>query len=432
VLDLRYIRENPDEIRRNLEERHVDVDLDAVLALIEERSTLIQEVEALRRRQNELAGRMKGKMSPEQRQPLVEEGRTLKTRVAGLDDRVAEVETRLDELAGQIPNRTHPDAPRGRTEEENREIRRWGRPRDFDFTPLDHVALGKHLDLIDFENAARVTGQNFYYLKNEAVLLETGMVRFALDLLRREGFTLFSTPDLARPEIVDGIGFNPRGEETQVYSLANADLCLIGTAEITLGGYLSDRILAERDLPILLGGVSHCFRTEAGAYGRASRGLYRVHQFTKVEMFAFTRPGESEAMHERLVALEEKIFQALEVPYRVMDICTGDLGGPAYRKYDLEAWMPGRGDGGAWGEVTSASNCTDYQARRLRITYRPAEGGKPRPVHMLNGTALAVSRGLIALLENHQEADGSVVVPEALRSATGLVCIEPRRPDRDS
>jgi seryl-tRNA synthetase len=426
VLDYRYIRENAEEVRRNLQDRHVRADLDAVLALIEERSRLIQEVEEQRRLQNELAGRMKGKMSPEARQPLVEQGRALKTKVAELDAALEKVESSLREEAGRLPNRTHPDSPRGRSEEENVELRREGEVPSFDFTPLDHVVLGKNLDLIDFETGSKVTGQGFYYLKNEAVLLELGLVRLALDTIREEGFTLFITPDLARPEVLDGIGFNPRGEETQVYSLANAELCLIGTAEITLGGYLSDRILAEEELPVLLGGVSHCFRTEAGAYGRASRGLYRVHQFTKVEMFAFTRPEESEAMHERLVGIEERIFRALEVPYRVVDICTGDLGGPAYRKYDLEAWMPGRGEGGEWGEVTSASNCTEYQARRLRISYRPAGGGKPRAVHMLNGTALAVSRALIALLENHQQADGSVVVPRALRPYVGLERIGPK------
>jgi seryl-tRNA synthetase len=426
VLDYRYIRENAEEVRRNLEERHVRVDLDRVLALIDERSRLIQEVEDQRRRQNELAGRMKGKMPPEERTPLVEEGRALKARVAELDAELETVEAALREEAGKLPNRTHPEAPRGRTEEENVEVRRVGEPPSFDFNPLDHLDLGRHLDLIDFETGSRVTGQGFYYLKNEAVLLEMGMVRLALDIIREEGFTLFITPDLARPEVLDGIGFNPRGEETQVYSVANADLCLIGTAEITLGGYLSDRILSEEELPVLMGGVSHCFRTEAGAYGRASRGLYRVHQFTKVEMFAFTGPEESEAMHERLVGIEERVFQALGVPYRVVDICTGDLGGPAYRKYDLEAWMPGRGEAGEWGEVTSASNCTEYQARRLRISYRPTGGGKPRPVHMLNGTALAISRGLIALMENHQQADGSILVPEALRPYVGLERIGPR------
>ncbi|MFP6579090.1 MAG: serine--tRNA ligase, partial [Myxococcota bacterium] len=250
--------------------------------------------------------------------------------------------------------------------------------------------------------------------------------RFALDLLMEVGFTPIITPDLARPEIVDGIGYNPRGEGTQVYSIANADLCLIGTAEITLGGLYADTLVDEADLPIRLAGISHCFRTEAGAHGRESRGLYRVHQFSKVEMFCFTRPEDSEAMHAELLAHEEKIFQALEIPYRVIDVAAGDLGAPAFRKFDLEAWMPGRGDGGDWGEVTSASNCTDYQARRLKIRFRNKANRRNEMVHTLNGTAIALSRTILALLENHQRADGSIAIPPALMPYVGRESIGPR------
>ncbi len=222
------------------------------------------------------------------------------------------------------------------------------------------------------------------------------------------------TPDLARAQILDGIGFNPRGEETQIYSIENSDLCLIATAEITLGGMLAQAILDEGMLPLKYAGVSHCFRTEAGAAGKESKGLYRVHQFSKVEMFAFTTPEASEATHEEFVRLEEELFQGLDIPYRVCDICTGDLGGPAYRKFDLEAWMPGRGESGEYGEVTSTSNCTDYQARRLGIRFRREGEKKPVYVHMLNGTAIAMSRALIAILENYQQKDGSVRIPKAL------------------
>ncbi|HUU31059.1 MAG TPA: serine--tRNA ligase, partial [Phycisphaerae bacterium] len=250
--------------------------------------------------------------------------------------------------------------------------------------------------------------------------------RLALETLRREGFTLYTTPDLARMSVLEGAGFNPRGEETQIYRVEGQDLGLIATAEITLAGLAMDRILPNERLPMKVGGLSHCFRVEAGAYGRAGRGLYRVHQFTKVEMFAFARPEDSEAVHQDMVRIEEGLYQQLGIPYRVMDVCTGDLGGPAYRKFDLEAWMPGRGDGGEWGEITSASNCTDYQARRLGIRFRRAQGRKPELVHTLNGTAIAVSRTLIAILENYQQADGSVVVPEALRPLVGFDRIGPR------
>jgi seryl-tRNA synthetase len=288
------------------------------------------------------------------------------------------------------------------------------------------VQLGAKLDLLDFDGGAKVAGQKFYYLKNEAVLLELALQRFALDLLLEEGFTPYVTPDVARPAIVEGIGFNPRGAETQIYSLANEDLCLVGTAEITLGGLYADTVLPEDELPIRMAGISHCFRTEAGAAGRESKGLYRVHQFTKVEMFAITRPEDSDAMHARLLAIEERVFQGLELPYRVVDIAAGDLGAPAYRKFDIEAWMPGRGEGGAYGEVSSTSNCTDYQARRLQTRFRRKGAKKNEYVHMLNGTAVSNARAILAVLENHQQADGSVAVPRALRPYVGRDHIGPR------
>jgi seryl-tRNA synthetase len=226
---------------------------------------------------------------------------------------------------------------------------------------------------------------------------------------------------------VDGLGYEPRGPETQIYSLANADLCLVGTAEITLGGLYADQIVPEEELPLKLAGLSHCFRTEAGSHGRESKGLYRVHQFTKVEMFAITAPEQSEAMHAHLVELEERIFQGLEIPYRVIDVASGDLGAPAFRKYDLEAWMPGRGESGDWGEVTSTSNCTDYQARRLRVRLRRTATRKNEVAHLLNGTAVANSRALIALFENHQRADGSITVPKALQPYVGRERLVPLR-----
>jgi seryl-tRNA synthetase len=242
-----------------------------------------------------------------------------------------------------------------------------------------------------------------------------------MDILVERGYQLTITPDLARDEMLVGTGFIPRGPETQIYSVAGSDLSLIATAEITLAGSLADEIVEENELPIRLAGLSHCFRTEAGSHGRASRGLYRVHQFTKVEMFAFTTPEQSEAMHDEMLEIEERIFQGLDLPYRVVDICTGDLGGAAYRKFDLEAWMPGRND---YGEVTSTSNTTDYQARRLQIRYRK-DGGRPQLLHTLNGTALAISRALIALLEINQQEDGSLLLPKILVPYVGKERLEP-------
>lgn len=413
MLDLNYVLQNLDEVAQNTKNRGLTVDLSNLRALAETRRVKITEVDELRRRANEIANSMKGKIEPERRQELIAEGRALKGQIADAEATVKETESALSELLRTIPNITHPDSPIGRTEEENRELRRIGEPRVFDFQPKDHVALGQELDIIDFEKGTKVAGANFYFLKGDAVLLEMALVRYAMDVLIAEGFVPYITPDLARPAILEGIGFNPRGEETQIYSIANEDLALIATAEIPLGGMMANEMIDEKDLPMLLGGVSHCFRTEAGAYGRTSRGLYRVHQFTKVEMFAYTTPEQSATIHDKMLAIEERLFTDFEVPYRVVDICTGDLGAPAYRKFDIEAWMPGRGENGEYGEVTSASNCTDYQSRRLNIRYKPS-GGKPVYVHTLNGTAVAVSRALIAVLENHQQADGTVRVPAKL------------------
>jgi len=424
MLDLDTIRSRTDEVRANCANRRIAADVDTVLALADQRSELIQAIERMRARRNELSGRIP-KASNDDRPALVDEAQRLKADVAEREQALADVETNLRAEQALIPNLTHPDAPVGPDESANRELRRWGEVRAFDFPPRDHVAIGEALDLIDFDSATKVTGSNFYFLKNEAVLLDLALQRFALDVLREKGFVLHATPDLARMDVLEGTGFNPRGDESQIYRIEGQDLGLIATAEITLGGILKDEILDADRLPLRLGGLSHCFRVESGAYGRASRGLYRVHQFTKVEMFAFATPQQSDAVHEEMVGIEEEIFQRLGIPYRVVDICTGDLGGPAYRKYDLEAWMPGRGEGGEYGEVTSTSNCTDYQARRLAIRFRREKGAKPELVHTLNGTAVAVSRTLLAILENYQQADGSVVVPDVLRPLMGQDRIAP-------
>ncbi len=418
MLDLKFIRDNIDAVRRNTGNRHVSANPDLVVELYDRRNSLLKELEAMRASRNANAEKMKAKLAPEERETLIDEGKRLKEGIAGLEKRHEEVEKALIEEALKIPNMAHPDAPVGEGETGNRELRRWGTPPAFPFAPRDHVELGQSLDLIDFEAGAKVAGQKFYYLKNEAAILELALVRYALDALLREGFTPMSTPDMAREEIVAGHGFNPRGPESNIYAVEGTDLCLIATAEFTLGGYHSGKVLPAEQLPVTLAGVSHCFRREAGAAGQFSKGLYRVHQFTKVEMFVYCHPSGSEAMLERLMGIEEKIFQGLEIPYRIVDTCTGDLGGPAYRKFDIEAWMPGRGQKGEWGEITSASNCTDYQARRLGIRFR--EGGKNAFAHTLNGTALAVSRTLIALLENFQREDGSVRLPAALASYAGF------------
>ncbi|MCX7787917.1 MAG: serine--tRNA ligase [Spirochaetes bacterium] len=425
MVDLKFIKENLEAVKENIRHRYMQADAELVVRLYDERNALIAQVDSLRAQRNENAQRMKGKLSPEERANLIEEGKSLKTRIAELEEKLAEKEKELYREAAKIPNMAHPDAPRGKEDKDNLEIRRVGTIPKFNFKPKDHVELGELLDIVDFDTATRVAGTKFYYLKNEAVFLELGLVRYAFDILMKHGFQPFITPDIAKEEIVEGIGFNPRGPESNIYTIEGTGTCLVGTAEITLGGYFADTILDISQLPICMAGLSHCFRREAGAAGQFSKGLYRVHQFTKVEMFVYCKPEESDTWHQRLLAIEEEIFSGLEIPYRVVDTCTGDLGAPAYRKFDLEAWMPGRGEGGEWGEVTSTSNCTDYQARRLGIRYK--EEGKNRFVHMLNGTAIAVSRGIIAILENFQESDGSIRIPKQLVPYTGFDRIRPKK-----
>ncbi len=417
MLELRLIRENAGRVREVCEMRGVSVDIDRLLELDALRRERVAEQQQVRERRNEIAKQIKGRKPSDAER---EEGKRLKERDAELEVELERTAGELERLHRLVPNLPLPDVPPGRTEADNLEVRRWGTPPRFDFAPRDHVELAALHDLIDFEGGAKVTGQKFYFLKNEAVLLEQAMVRFALEIARAHGFTLFQTPDLARTEVAAGTGFNPQGPETQVYSIPAQDLVLIGTAEITLGGLHRDDILEPERLPLRYCGVSHCFRTEAGSAGRESKGLYRVHQFTKVELFAFTHPDESDEMQRRILAIEEEVFQKLEIPYRVMLLCPGESAVQSARTYDIEAWMPGRGEGGSYGEVTSASNCTDYQARRLNIRFRDPSTRRTRLVHMLNGTALAMSRGPIVVLENHQQADGSIRIPKALIPYTGF------------
>lgn len=421
MLDYRFIVENLDAVKANIAARATDADADAVALLYEKRTSKTTEIQELQRRRNANADAMKANTEAAGRAALVEEGKEIKAKIAAAEEELRQLETCLEAEAKKIPNMAHPESPIGKDDTCNKARSFFGSPTKFDFKPKDHVALGQDLDIIDFDTATKVSGTKFYYLKNEGVLLELGLVRYALDILIKKGWTPYITPDIARDEILDGTGFNPRGAETNVYGLEGEDSCLIGTAEITLGGYYSNEVIPREKLPIKMAGLSHCFRREAGAAGRFSKGLYRVHQFTKLEMFVFCIPEESEAIHEELRLIEEEVFSGLEIPYRVADIATGDLGAPAYRKWDIEAWMPGRGEG-EYGEVTSTSNCTDYQARRLGIRYKD-ETGKNRYVHTLNGTALAVSRAFIAVLENFQQKDGSVKLPRALVPYCGFEVI---------
>ncbi len=424
MLDYKYIKENLAEVKESALRRSISCDPEEVVALYTQRNQQLQELESVKQQRNLNAKAMKQRLDNEERQELIAVGKSLKEKIGALEAKLDELSLLLERKTKEVPNLLHPDVPSGSEESDNLPIKVVGEVPQFDFPPQDHIELMESLDLINFERGAKVAGSKFYYLKNEAVLLELALSRFALDALMKEGFTPYITPDLAREEILDGIGFNPRGSESNIYTLEDSDLCLVGTAEITLGGYYANEIVDLDNGPILMAGLSHCFRKESGAAGQFSKGLYRVHQFSKVEMFAYCKAEESDALHQELLKHEEDLFQRLEIPYRVVDTCAGDLGAPAYRKFDLEAWMPGRGEKGDWGEVTSASNCTDYQSRRLNIRYRSSEGN--RMAHTLNGTALAISRALVSLIENHQQSDGSIRIPEALQPYTGFKTISPR------
>ena len=412
MLDFRFIKDNLEAVKANVINRNMKADVDLVVKLFDDRTRLVTELQDMQAKKNTNAAAMKGKLPQKERDKLIEEGRKIKEEINSLEKQVSVLEEELDKAGRQIPNMAHPDAPVGKEDKDNLEIKRVGEPTKFDFEPKDHVQLGESLDLIDFDRGTKVSGVKFYYLKNEAVFLEQALIMYALNILRKHGFTPFITPDVAKEEILSGIGFNPRGNESNVYTLEDEGTCLVATAEITLGGYHSGEIIPKDKLPLMYCGLSHCFRREAGAAGQFSKGLYRVHQFSKLEMFVYCTPEESDKLHEKLRLIEEEIFTGLEIPFRVVDTCTGDLGAPAYRKWDLEAWMPGR-NGGEWGEVTSTSNCTDYQSRRLNVKYKDTDR-KNKYVHMLNGTAVALSRAMVAVMENYQTREGEIRIPKAL------------------
>jgi len=410
MLDIKLIRDNPDLVKQGVLDKQRDPQIvDKVIDLDQERRKLLGQTEELRAERNKLT------------KDQVDQGKEIKTKLKELEPKLKDVDDQLNIALNQIPNLPLAQVPKGKDESGNVILRKWGEPKQFEFIPKDHVELGKSLNVLDFETGAKVSGSQFYYLYNEGALLELALVQYAFSLLAKEGFTPVITPDLAKSRYYLGTGYQPIGDEAQTYTLEGEDLGLIATAEVTLAGKHADEVIPEEELPIKYIGYSHCFRKEAGAYGKYSKGLYRVHQFTKAEMFIYCLPEESAKYHEMILNLEEKIYQNLEIPYRVLEMCTGDLGGMAARKFDVEAWMPARGE---YGEVTSTSNCTDYQARNLNIRFK-RKTGEIEHVHMLNGTAIATSRTPLAILENYQNEDGSVTIPQVLRPFVGVDKILP-------
>ncbi len=413
MLDIKFIRENVDLVKKGVAAKQYDPSLvDEALKLDLKKRALIKEIEEVRARRN-IAAHDKD----------IQKGKEIKEKLKSLEPELETAEKSFLEALQKIPNMPSEKSPVGNGEKDNVEVRKWGSPTKFDFEPKDHLELGKALGILDFETGAKVTGSQFYFLYGDGARLELALTMYAFDKLSKEGFLPVITPDLAKSRYYLGTGYMPKGDEAQTYTVEGEDLGLIATAEVTLAGSHADEVIAEDKLPLKYVGYSHCFRKEAGAYGKYSKGMYRVHEFSKAEMFIYCRPEDSEKLHEYLLKMEEEIYQELEIPYRVVEMCTGDLGAMAARKFDVEAWMPGRGD---YGEITSTSNCTDYQARNLNIKYKK-KNGETEYVHMLNGTAIVMSRVPIAILENFQAEDGSVAIPKVLQKWMGKEKIETRQ-----
>ena len=415
MIDPRLLRENPELIADSLRRRGLDLDLDRLVEMEASYRSAMQESEQLRARQKE-AGRTIATLEGEAKDKAIAE-------VSQLADAVKEASARADKLGQEfdlawldVPNLVADDAAEGYSEEDNLELKRVGTGAT---DGSDHATLGESLDIIDTIRAAKVSGARFGYLKGKGAMLELALVRWAMDHLQERGFTPMIPPVLVREHALEGTGFFPEARE-QVYAVERDELYLVGTSEVSLAAYHGDEILEQDDLPIRYAGFSTCFRRESGTYGKDTSGIFRVHQFDKVEMFVFTTPGESATEHDRLLAVEEDLVGELEIPYRVVNVAAGDLGASAAKKYDIEAWFPSEQ---RYREITSCSNTTDYQARRLKVRYRTETGNQI--VHTLNGTACAVGRTILAILENHQQRDGSVFIPEALRRYTGFDGIGP-------
>ncbi len=418
MLDVALLRSSPEVIRQSMARRGLDFSLQDLFDAEARIRGLRHEADQCRASQRSLGRQIAGLTGDEKRQAI--------QRAAFLSGRIKEMNSQAGTLSDRflqewhtLPNLVDTTAAEGLTEGDSQEVKRVGEIPTFSFEPADHEALGESLDVIDTKRAAKMAGSRFGYLKGKGALLEFGLIKWSMDHLVEAGLVPMVTPVLVREMALFGTGFFP-GDRQQVYEIPADELFLAATSEISLAAYHADEILYPDELPIRYAGFSTCFRREAGTHGKDTGGIFRVHQFDKVEMFSFTRPEESADEHERILGLEEKLVRELEIPYRVVNVAAGDLGSSAAKKYDIEAWFP---SWNAYREITSCSNTTDYQARRLKIRMKAPEGN--RLVHTLNGTAVAVGRVIIALLENHQQSDGSVVMPKALRPYLGFDRIDP-------
>ncbi|HHY76013.1 MAG TPA: serine--tRNA ligase [Firmicutes bacterium] len=411
MFDIEILRKDRAAVEEMLKKRSTEAPLDRILELDQRRLELVRTVNVLREERNRLSEEIKGIKDAAKRNELIERTRGIRDKIASVEDELAGVEKELRDLLIWMPNMLAPEVPYGKDESGNVVVRTWGKPREFSFKPKDHVTIGESLGIIDIARAAKIWGTRTYFLKGDAVFLEFALVRYAMDILVSEGFIPVVTPIMVKTEVLEGTRHYPFFKD-QIYRIEGEDLGLVGTSEIPLCAMHAGEILEEKDLPLKYAGFSSCYRTEVGSGGRDVRGLIRTHHFDKVEMFVFDRPEDSEKTHEYMVSIEERFYRELGIPYRVVMMCSGDLGPVAYKKYDVEFWHPSEEK---YREITSCSNCTDFQARGLNMRFRRTGGGKPEYLHTLNGTAIAIGRTIVAILENYQEEDGSVTVPEVLR-----------------
>lgn len=409
MLDVKFIRENLELVEKSTKEKGYKIDVNEVLKLDDERKAILAEVETLRARRNENAGQMKGgKPSAE----LIVEGKKIKEELSEIEGKLAEVEGELNTKIKAVPNVIFDDVPLG-GEECSVEVKKWGKNHE---TGVDHLDYAVSRDWVDFERGAKVAGAKFYYLKDGLALLENALLQYGLSKVLEHGFTFMTVPDMVSSKVLEGCGFNPRtSDQSDEYYVEGEDLALIATAEMPLTGYHMDEIIDEDKLPLFYAGYSACFRKEAGTYGKYARGLFRVHQFNKLEMYAFCLPEQSKEIHEKILEIEEEIWQGLGVPYRIINIAAGDLGAPAAKKYDMEYWSPVNQK---YQEITSCSNCTDFQARAVNVRVRRKDG-TVEFVHTLNGTAIPLARALVVMIENFATPDGKLKVPEVLRPYLG-------------
>ena len=409
MLDIKFIRQNPIKVKEGCQKKQVEVDIDLLLKLDEKRRKYLKEVEDLRAKENQFSNLIEKEKKPEKKKELIGKAQEIKKKIKEEELYLKGVSEEFEKLMLKIPNPPLEDVPFGKDEKDNVVLREVGKIPKFDFKFKDYLTISENFDLIDVKRAGKTSGTRFGFLKREAAFLEFALINFAFDNLRKEGFIPVIPPVMIKPEMMKGMGYVERGGE-EIYFIEKDNLYLVGTSEQIIGPMHADETLEEKELPKRYAGFSSCFRREAGSYGKDTKGILRVHQFDKVEMFSFCQPEESKKEHQLLLSIEEKLMQSLKIPYRVVQICTGDLGDPAAAKYDIEAWIPSEN---RYRETHSTSNCTDFQARRLNIRYR-AKDGKINFVHTLNGTAFAIGRTLIAIIENYQQKDGSIKIPEVL------------------